>query len=155
MVPEDPSDLAEAILEIRSNTEARSQFESKPNLLSFWMSKAAKSVKIAHEETVKILLPFRTTFLREQGFSTLLNVKTKNRNWLDAEDSIQIALISKSPNFEAIVSNMKQHQFSKMQRKNVFNYFFFLIFSILIYVCTTIIIICYSPLKCQPSILPQ
>lgn len=32
MIPEEPSGLAEAILELRSNTEARIQFESKPNL---------------------------------------------------------------------------------------------------------------------------
>ena len=31
----------------------RSQFESKPNLPSFWMLKAAKAFKIAHEEAVK------------------------------------------------------------------------------------------------------
>ncbi|XP_035214636.1 protein ZBED8-like [Stegodyphus dumicola] len=113
MIPKEPSDLAEAILELRSNTEARIQFESKPNLSSFWMSKAAKAFKIAHEEAVKKLLPFGTTYLCEQGFSTLMNIKTKNRNGLNAEDCIQIALTSKSPNFEAIVSNMKQHHFSK------------------------------------------
>ena len=113
MIPEEPSGLAEAILELRSNTEARIEFESKPNLSSFWMSKVAKAFKIAHEEAVKKLLPFGTTYLCEQGFSTLMNIKTKNRNRLNAEDCIQIALTSKSPNFEAIVSNMKQHHFSK------------------------------------------
>ncbi|XP_050519383.1 protein FAM200A-like [Diabrotica virgifera virgifera] len=113
MIPEEPSGLAEAILEHRSNTEASIQFESKPNLSSFWMSKAAKAFKITHEETVKKLLPFGTTYLYEQGFSTLMNIKTKNRNRLNAEDCIQIGLTSKSPNLEAIVSNMKQHHFSK------------------------------------------
>lgn len=58
MIPEEPSGLAEAILEIRSNTEARIQFESKPNLSSFWMSKVAKAFKTAHAEAVKKLLPF-------------------------------------------------------------------------------------------------
>lgn len=49
--------IAEAILELRSNTEARIQFEGKANLSSFWMSKAAKAFKIAHEKAVKKLLP--------------------------------------------------------------------------------------------------
>ncbi|XP_072381091.1 zinc finger MYM-type protein 6-like [Diabrotica undecimpunctata] len=102
MIPEEPSGLAEAILELRSNI----QFESKPNLLSFWMSKAAKAFKIVHEDAVKKLLPFGTTYLCEQGFSTLMNIKTKNRNRLNAEDCVQIAL-TPSPNVEAIVSNMK------------------------------------------------
>lgn len=113
MIPEEPSGSAEAILELPSNTEARIQFESKPNLSSFWMSKVAKAIKIAHEEAVKKLLPFGTTYLCGQGFSALMNIKTKNRNQLNAEDCIQIALISKSPSFEAIVSNMQQHHFSK------------------------------------------
>nr|CAI5851356.1 unnamed protein product [Callosobruchus analis] len=52
MIPEEPSGLAEAILELRSNTEARIQFESKPNLSSFWMSKAAKPFKVAREEAL-------------------------------------------------------------------------------------------------------
>jgi zinc finger BED domain-containing protein 5/7/8/9 len=69
--------------------------------------KAAKAFKIAHEEAVKKLLPFATTYPCEQGFSTLMNIKTKNRNRLNAEDCIQIAFTSKSPNFEVIVSNMK------------------------------------------------
>ncbi|XP_072380368.1 protein FAM200C-like [Diabrotica undecimpunctata] len=102
MIPEEPSGLAETILELRSNI----QFESKPNLLSFWMSKAAKAFKIVHEDAIKKLLPFGTTYLCEQGFSTLMNIKTKNRNRLNAEDCVQIAL-TPSPNFEAIVSNMK------------------------------------------------
>ena len=112
-IPEEPPGLAEAILELRSNTEASIQFESKENLSSFWLSKAAKAFKIAYEKAVKKLLPFATTYLCEQGFSILMNIKTMNRNRLNAQDCIQIALTSKSPNFEVIVSNMKQHHFSK------------------------------------------
>ena len=112
-IREEPPGLAEAILELRSNTEARIQFESKENLSSFWLSEAAKAFKISHEEAVKKLLPFATTYLCEQGFSTLMNIKTKNRNRLNAQDCIQIALGSKSPNFEVIVSHMKLHHFSK------------------------------------------
>ena len=62
-IPEEPPGLAEVILELRSNTEARIQLESKENLSSFWLSKAAKAFKIAHEEAVKKLLPFATTYL--------------------------------------------------------------------------------------------
>ena len=97
-IPEEPTGLAEAILELQSNTEARIQFESKENLSSFWLSKAAKAFKIAHEAEKK-LLPFATTFLCEQSFSTLMNIKTKNRNRLNAQDCIQISLTSKSYNF--------------------------------------------------------
>ncbi|XP_072392116.1 protein FAM200C-like [Diabrotica undecimpunctata] len=91
MIPEEPSVLAEAILELQSSTEALIQFDTKPNLSSFWMSKAAKAFKIAHEEAVKKLLPFGTTYLSEKGFSTLImNIKMKNRNRLNAEDIIRV-----------------------------------------------------------------
>jgi len=40
------------------NIEGCIQFESKPNLLSFWMFKAAKAFKIAHEKAVNKILPF-------------------------------------------------------------------------------------------------
>jgi hypothetical protein len=56
-----------------------------------------------------VLLPFATTYLCEHGFSTLINLKTKYRNWLNPEDSFQIALASKSPNFDVVVSKMKHH----------------------------------------------
>jgi hypothetical protein len=56
------------------------------------MSRSAKAFKIAHEEAIKVLLPFATTYLCEQGLSTLMNLKTKYRNRLIPKDSIQIAL---------------------------------------------------------------
>ncbi|XP_067141801.1 protein FAM200C-like [Centruroides vittatus] len=111
-IPEEPQGLAEALFELQSNNEACIQFENKADLSSFWMSEAAKVFKIAYKEAVKKLLPFATTYLCEQGFSILMNIKMKNRNQLNAKDCIQIALTSKSPNFEVIVSNMKHH-FSK------------------------------------------
>ncbi|XP_042208694.1 SCAN domain-containing protein 3-like [Homarus americanus] len=67
-VPEEPEGLAEALLELRSNSEARMEFQNKADLSSFWMSKAAKAFKIAHLEATKMLLPFATTYLCEQGF---------------------------------------------------------------------------------------
>ena len=65
MKPEESSGFAEGIHELRSNTEARIQFESKPNLSSFWMSKDAKAFKAVHDVVVKKLLPFGTTYLCE------------------------------------------------------------------------------------------
>jgi hypothetical protein len=56
------------------------------------MSRAAKAFKITHEEAMNMLLPFATTYLCEHGFSTLMNLKTKYRNRLNPEDSIQTAL---------------------------------------------------------------
>ncbi|XP_042241175.1 protein ZBED8-like, partial [Homarus americanus] len=113
-VPEEPEGLAEALLELRSNSEARMEFQNKADLSSFWISRAAKAFKIAHVEATKMLLPFATTYLCEQGFSTIVKLKTKYRNRLDPEDSIQVAVTSKISDFDAVVSKMKPHHFSKI-----------------------------------------
>jgi hypothetical protein len=88
---------------ILGGNEVSIKFENKVNLSYFWMSTAAKAFKIVHEGVVKKLLHFATTYLCEQGFSTLMNIKTMQRNRLDPEDSIQFALTSKCPHFDVIV----------------------------------------------------
>ena len=112
-LPEESEGLAEELIELRSNSETRMEFETKDDLSSFWMSKAAKAYKTAHLEATKMLLPFATTYLCEQGFSTLVNLKTKYRNRLNPEDSILVAVTSKIPDIEFVVSKMKQYHFSK------------------------------------------
>lgn len=112
-LPEQPEGLAEELIELRSNNETKMEFESKDDLSGFWMSKTAKAYKTAHMEATKMLLPFATTYLCEQGFSTLVNLKTKYRNRLNPEDSILVAVTSKIPDIEFVVSKMKQYHFSK------------------------------------------
>ncbi|XP_068200630.1 protein FAM200C-like [Palaemon carinicauda] len=109
---EQPEGLAEELTELRSSNETKMEFESKDDLLSFWMSKTAKAYKTAHMEATK-MLHFATTYLCEQGFSTLVNLKTKYRNRLNPEDSILVAVTSKISDFEFVVSKMKQYHFSK------------------------------------------
>ena len=57
---------------------------------------------------MKVLLPFSSTYLCESGFSTLLHMKTKSRNRLDAEDCMRCALSSTSPKIEAPVDKFQQ-----------------------------------------------
>ncbi|XP_076067698.1 protein FAM200C-like [Oratosquilla oratoria] len=102
-LPEQPEGLAEELIELRSNNETKMEFESKDDLSCFWMSK-----KTAHMEATKMLLSFATTYVCEQGFSTLVNLKTKRRNRLNSEDSILVAVTSKIPDIEFVVSKMKQ-----------------------------------------------
>ncbi|XP_068243859.1 protein FAM200C-like [Palaemon carinicauda] len=91
-LPEQPEGLAKELIELRSSNETEMEFESKDDLSSFWMSKTAKAYKTAHMEATKMLLPFATTYLCEQGFSTLVNLKTRYRNRLNPEDSIVVAV---------------------------------------------------------------
>lgn len=90
-MPKEPEGLAEGILELRSNSEVRMEFETEADPSNFGMSQAAKAYKTAHLEATKMLLPFAMTYLCEQGISTLATLKTKYRNRFDREDSIQVA----------------------------------------------------------------
>ena len=58
---------------------------------------------------MKVLLAFSTTYFCESGFSTMLHMKTKARNRLDAADGIRCALSSTSPRIEALVDKFQQH----------------------------------------------
>ena len=49
------------------------------------------------KKALRILIPFMSTYLCEAGFSTLLQIKTKQRNKLHVEDDLHCALSQTSP----------------------------------------------------------
>jgi len=90
--------------------EAPMIFQNKSNLSSVWMSQAAKAFEIAH---LAAAIPFEKPYLCEQAFSTLVNLKAKFRNRLDAEDSMQVTVTSKILDFDGIISKLEQPHFSQ------------------------------------------
>ena len=55
--------------------------------------------------TIRRLLPFASTYLCECGFSSLLQIKSKQRNCLEAvESDLRCALSDTTPNIEKLVS---------------------------------------------------
>ena len=56
-----------------------------------------------------MVIQFATTYLCESGFSTLLSIKTKSRNRLNAQADMRIAISNKVPRFEKLLCN-KQEQ---------------------------------------------
>jgi hypothetical protein len=51
---------------------------------------------------LKILLPFPTTYECEVLLSSLLQIKTKHRSWLNVEDDLRCALSSTSPRIKKL-----------------------------------------------------
>ena len=96
--------------------EARMIFQNKLNLSSVWMSEAAKAFETAHLAATKVVT-FEKAYLCEQAFSTLVNLKAKFRNRLDAEDYMQVAVTLKIPDLDGIISKLKQPHFSKPEAK--------------------------------------
>ncbi|XP_045101477.1 zinc finger BED domain-containing protein 5-like [Portunus trituberculatus] len=75
----------------------------------FWTQ--FKDNPILTREAEKVLLPFPTTYLCEQGFSSLVTIKTKARNRLDLQHDLRCALATNIKlRFENLVHKLKQFQ---------------------------------------------
>ena len=62
----------------------------------FWIEIKDSYLK-ATKKVLRILIPYMATYLCEAGFSTLLQIKTKQKNRLDVEDDLRCALSQTIP----------------------------------------------------------
>ena len=58
---------------------------------------------------LRVFVPFASIYLCETGFSTLVNIKTKNRNILDVGDRMGLTLTNARPRISKIAAQI-QHQ---------------------------------------------
>ena len=80
----------------------------KSNTLEQYRCFAKKILSRLCEKPRSSLVPFATTQLCEYGFRTLLVIKTKSRNHLNAQADIRIAISHKQsyqPGFEKLLCN--------------------------------------------------
>ncbi|XP_003369910.1 zinc finger protein [Trichinella spiralis] len=75
-----PHDLQEEAIELQFNSLAKDSFESMP-LENFWVKLQAEYPKIS-SQSLRILVPFSSTYLCETGFSALMTLNTQHRNRL-------------------------------------------------------------------------
>ena len=92
------------------NDSSPKQVYHEKLLTEFWIEIKNSYSKIT-EKALRILIPFVSTYLCEAGFSTLLQIKTKQRNKLHVEDDLPCALSQTSPRIQRL-SNNKQKQVS-------------------------------------------
>ena len=95
------------LIELQNSSKSKLQFEVM-KLENFWCSQLDSFPTIA-KKALKYVLPFVTTYLCEKGFSTLLHLKPKERNRLDASDDMRVALSKKIPRF-FLIAEKKQQQ---------------------------------------------
>ena len=80
-----PDDVQENFLDLINNTAAKEDLHLQQLRISdFWAKMLPIFPKIS-EFTLKVLIPFSSTYLCESGFSSLLVIKSKTRNRLDVE----------------------------------------------------------------------
>jgi hypothetical protein len=105
----DDKDLAkDELIDLRTKQVLQMEFDTK-TLPEFWCTLAAAYPLLA-KRAMAVLIPFVTTYLCESGFSTLVAIKTKNRNRLNACDDMRVALSKTAPQFRALVDSKQQQR---------------------------------------------
>ncbi|XP_068218544.1 zinc finger BED domain-containing protein 5-like [Palaemon carinicauda] len=75
----------------------------------FWIEMTNSSPSVA-KMALKVLIPFATTYECESAFSTLLAIKLKSRNRLEAIHDMSVALAKTKPNIEELVQAKQMHK---------------------------------------------
>ena len=77
------------------------------SLEKFWCSQQHSYQSLA-KQAISILIPFVATYLSEAAFLALVIIKTKNRNHLDVQHDMHVALSKTKPQFSVLVQKRQQ-----------------------------------------------
>ena len=100
-------ELQDQLIDLKNDSSRRDLFESLP-VTKFWLSLASSHPQIS-KIALKKLLPFNSTWLCESTFSTLVLMKSKQRNRLEVEQDIRCALSSTEPRIPNLVAKFLEH----------------------------------------------
>ena len=102
----DVSDITEEMqkqfIEFKNDSTAHDIYHEKP-LSQFWCDMTESYPQIS-KLGFRTLLPFATTYLCESGFSTLLHIKTKERNRMKVEHKMRLALLNTQPQISRLAA---------------------------------------------------
>ena len=74
-------------------------------LTDFWVHVQPEHPELAGS-ALKVLMPFPTTYNCEAGFSTLVGLKTKQRNRINVEPNMRLKLSSLEPDITRLMSHV-------------------------------------------------
>ena len=92
---------------MKNDSSSQDAFEAFP-VTDFWLRIASSYPEIS-KTALKKLLPFSSTWLCESAFSTLMNVKSKQRNRVEVEQDVRCALSSTEPRIKNFVAKVQSH----------------------------------------------
>ena len=99
--------VQEQFIDLISDSSNKIIFECS-SIFNFWC-KMFSQYPLISKLVLKIILPFSTTYECESGFSSLLTIKSKNRNRLNVEHDLRCALSKTTPQFDKLVSQKQHH----------------------------------------------
>ena len=101
--------LQEEILDLKASGAAEMMFTAS-SLTEFWLSQTEVFRNLSRI-ALNLLLLFSTTYLCEQGFSTLMHMKTKERSRLKSVDNqTRVCLSGIVLRFELLVENHQMQE---------------------------------------------
>ena len=101
--------LQEEILDLKASGAAEMMFTAS-NLTEFSLSQT-EAFRNLSRIALNLPLPFSTTYLCEQGFSTLMHMKTKERSRLKSVDNqMRVCLLGIVLHFELLVKNHQMQE---------------------------------------------
>lgn len=95
---DDNDEMKDDLAELKVSKIIKIEFDSM-QLDTFWCAQLNTLSQLA-ERALEVLVPFATTYLCKTGCSTLLHIKTKARNGLDAKDDMRVAISQKRTSFQ-------------------------------------------------------
>ena len=98
-------ELQDQLIDLKNVSSSRDLFESFP-VTEFCI--VASSYPQISKITLKKLLPFNSTWLCESAFSTLVNIKSKQRNRLEVEQDIRCGMSSTEPKIPNLVAKFQE-----------------------------------------------
>ncbi|XP_054591621.2 protein FAM200C-like [Nothobranchius furzeri] len=96
------------IIELQQS-QVQQQLFRTTTLSTFWCQQMEKYPVIA-KKALDFFVPFVTTYLCEQSFSRMLDIKTKKRNRLCCENDMRLALSKVKPRISELVSQRQQQK---------------------------------------------
>ncbi|XP_050523920.1 zinc finger BED domain-containing protein 5-like [Daktulosphaira vitifoliae] len=80
---------------------------SRNNLIKFWLS-AQQTYLTLSTETLKVLLPFSSSYLCEVGFSAMVGIKNKLRNKLQLSHSLRLKITTIEVDVGAVIKDCRK-----------------------------------------------
>ena len=96
-----PEIFKDEFIEMLNDSLAKKRYQTLP-LIEFWVS-LIEMYPLISESALRTLIPFPTTYLCENAFSTLMTIKTKKRNRLNVEDDLRCAISTTKPKIKELV----------------------------------------------------
>uniref|UniRef100_A0A3P9LKJ5 DUF4371 domain-containing protein n=1 Tax=Oryzias latipes TaxID=8090 RepID=A0A3P9LKJ5_ORYLA len=100
----------DSFVDIASDGTLKTTFREK-GLTDFWLHIQPEHPQLA-DSALKLLMPFPTTYNCEVGFSTVVGLKTKQRNRISVDYDMRLKLSSLEPDIASIMAQKKQHHSS-------------------------------------------